>query len=101
MSFSFSIQKSPIYGTYGDFSVGAADKQIRANYVLTKIKPGDQGRWENQLATQMAPWREIFKVDELSFDELKKGVQGYRHIIHSQLRLGMGCRLGIFLTLNQ
>lgn len=70
MSFTFSVQKSPAYGTYGEFSVGSGSAQIRAQYLLTKIRPGQQGHWENQLASQMAPWREIFKIEELSFDEL-------------------------------
>jgi DNA-sulfur modification-associated len=70
MAFNFSVQKSPAYGSYGEFSVGAAGSQIRAQYLLTKIRPGQQGHWENQLASQMAPWREIFKIEELSFDEL-------------------------------
>ncbi len=70
MSFTFSVQKSPAYGSYGEFSVGSGSSQIRAHYLLTKIRPGQQGHWENQLASQMAPWREIFKIEELSFDEL-------------------------------
>lgn len=70
MAFNFSVQKYPAFGTYGEFSVGTADSQIRAQFLLTKIRPGQQGLWENQLASQMAPWREIFKIEELSFDEL-------------------------------
>ena len=49
MSFTFSVQKSPAYGTYGEFSVGSGSSQIRAQYLLTKIRPGQQGHWENQL----------------------------------------------------
>ncbi|HJU16002.1 MAG TPA: DNA sulfur modification protein DndB [Stellaceae bacterium] len=70
MSFNFSVQKFPAYGTYGEFSIGSGSSQIRAHYLLTKIRPGQQGHWENQLASQMAPWREIFQLEELSFDEL-------------------------------
>src|SRR5690349_10228487 len=70
MAFNFSVQKSPAYGSYGEFSVGAGGSQIRAQYLLTKIRPGQQGHWENQLASHMAPWREIFQIEELSFDEL-------------------------------
>ena len=70
MSFNFSVQKYPAFGSYGEFSVGAGGSQIRAQYLLTKIRPGQQGHWENQLASQMAPWREIFRLEELSFDEL-------------------------------
>lgn len=68
--YSFTIQKSQIYGSYGEFSVGMGPLKIRAKYLLTKISPGAQGTWENQLASQMVPWREIFQVEELSFDEL-------------------------------
>ncbi len=69
-AFNFNIQKIPAYGSYGEFSVGTGTNQIRAHYLLTKVRPGQQGSWENQLATQMAPWREIFAIEELSFDEL-------------------------------
>src|SRR4051812_30340363 len=62
---NFSIQKIPAYGSYGEFSAGTGANQIRAQYLLTKIRPGQQGTWENQLATQMAPWREIFQIEEL------------------------------------
>ncbi|WP_188262693.1 DNA sulfur modification protein DndB [Azospirillum tabaci] len=70
MSYNFSVQKFPLFGTYGEFSVGSGSSQIRAQYVLTKIRPGLQGLWENQLASQMKPWREVFKIEELSFEEL-------------------------------
>jgi hypothetical protein len=70
MSFSFGVQKLPAFGSYGEFAVGSGTNQIRAQYLLTKIRPGQDGSWENQLAAQMAPWREIFAVEELSFDEL-------------------------------
>lgn len=67
---NFGTQKLPAFGSYGEFSVGTGTNQIRAQYLQTKIRPGQQGTWENQLATQMAPWREIFQIEELSFDEL-------------------------------
>lgn len=66
----FSVQKLDIYGSYGEFSVGNGEDVIRAEYLLTKIKPGQSGTWDNQLASQMAPWREVFNIDELSFEEL-------------------------------
>ena len=69
-NYSFSIQQHPIFGTSGEFSVGIGPNQIRAKYLLTKIRPGNEGSWENHLASKMAPWREIFQVEELSFDEL-------------------------------
>lgn len=69
-NYSFSVQQHPIFGTYGEFSVGIGPNQTKARYLLTKIRPGNQGSWENHLASKMAPWREIFQVEELSFDEL-------------------------------
>jgi len=69
-AFNFGTQKYPAFGSFGEFSAGTGDKKIRAQYLLTKIRPGSQGSWENQLASQMAPWREIFNIEELSFDEL-------------------------------
>jgi hypothetical protein len=70
MTYNFTIQQQPIYGTFGEFSVGVGVNRITAKYLLTKIKPGNMGSWENHLASQMAPWREIFQIEELSFDEL-------------------------------
>lgn len=67
---SFGAVKAPLFGTHGEFSVGSSSQKIRAKYVLTKIKPGSSGEWENVLASNMVPWREVFKVEELSFDEL-------------------------------
>jgi len=60
----------PAYGTSGEFNVGSEGTNVRAQYLLTKIRPGSTGAWENVLAAHMAPWRELFNVDELSFDEL-------------------------------
>lgn len=71
MSYNFGSQKNdPIFGTYGEFTVGTEDNRIRAQFLLTKMKPGTEGSWENLLASQMVPWREVFKVEELTFDEL-------------------------------
>jgi len=70
MNFSFGVQKSDIYGTYGEFTVGSEENRIRAQFLLTKMKPGSQGSWENELASQMLPWREVFNIEELTFDEL-------------------------------
>lgn len=71
MTFSFGSQKNdPIFGTYGEFTVGSGVNSIRAHFLLSKMKPGAEGSWENLLASQMVPWREIFNVEELSFDEL-------------------------------
>jgi hypothetical protein len=71
MTFSFDSQKNdPVYGTYGEFTVGSMDNRVSAHFILTKMKPGVEGSWENLLASQMVPWREIFKIEELTFDEL-------------------------------
>ena len=69
-TYNFGIQKFQIFGTSGEFSVGSGATQIRAQYILTKMRPGQEGNWENQLASQMKPWREVFKVEELTFEEL-------------------------------
>lgn len=66
----FGVQKSPIYGTYGEFTVGSDGNRVRAQFLLTKMKPGSEGSWENELASQMVPWREVFNIEELTFDEL-------------------------------
>ncbi|MDT9176809.1 MAG: DNA sulfur modification protein DndB [Limnospira sp. PMC 1291.21] len=70
MSFSFGVQKEPIYGTYGEFTIGSDDNRVRAQFLLTKMKPGSEGIWENSLASQMVPWREVFNIEDLTFDEL-------------------------------
>jgi hypothetical protein len=66
----FGAQKTNIFGTYGEFSVGAPDRRVRAQFLLTKIRPGSEGAWENELAAQMVPWREVFNAEEMTFDEL-------------------------------
>ena len=70
MSTMFGVQKMPIYGLSGEFTIGDGANTVRAKYILTKIKPGDDGSWECELASQMKPWREVFNVEELTFDEL-------------------------------
>ena len=70
MSTMFRVQKMPIFGLSGEFTIGDGANTIRAKYILTKIKPGDDGSWECELASQMKPWREVFNVEELTFDEL-------------------------------
>jgi hypothetical protein len=70
MAFTFGVQKSHIYGTYGEFAVDSDDNRVRAQFLLTKMRPGSEGTWENEFASQMVPWREMFKVEELTFDEL-------------------------------
>ena len=70
MSTMFRVQKMPIYGLSGEFTIGDGANTIRAKYILTKIKPGADGSWECELASQMKPWREVFNAEELTFDEL-------------------------------
>lgn len=64
----FGPSMTTIYGTYGDFYLN--NNSIKAKYLMTKIKPGSEGSWENMLAAQLKPWREVFSVEKLSFDEL-------------------------------
>lgn len=70
MSYNFGIQKYPLYGTYGEFTIGSDENRVRAQFLLTKMKPGSEGTWENTLTSQMVPWREVFNTEELTFDEL-------------------------------
>ncbi|MBC6479608.1 MAG: hypothetical protein GDA56_19360 [Hormoscilla sp. GM7CHS1pb] len=70
MSFSFGVQKDSIYGTYGEFTIGAEENRVRAQFLLTKMKPGSEKSWENALADQMVPWREVLNIEEMTFDEL-------------------------------
>ena len=67
----FRDNKIPVYGSFGEFTIGGnSNSTIRAKYILTKIKPGHDGTPECELASQMLPWREVFDVEELGFDEL-------------------------------
>lgn len=69
-NYGFGTQKQKLFGSFGEFSVGVGENRVRAKYILTKIRPGNDGDWANILASQMAPWREIFRIEELSFEEL-------------------------------
>ncbi len=70
MSNTFGVQKTSVFGSFGEFTIGDDSNTIRAKYILTKIRPGNEGTPECLLASQMMPWREVFNVEELSFDEL-------------------------------
>ena len=70
MSTMFSVQKIRVFGSFGEFTIGDGSNTLRARYLLTKIRPGNDGTWVCELASQMKPWREVFNVEELSFDEL-------------------------------
>lgn len=89
-NYSFSVQTHPIFGTYGEFAVGLGQNQVRAKYLLTKLRPGNQGSWENHLASKMAPWREIFQVEELSFDELIQRDLDDSRVAHDMIPYLMG-----------
>ena len=64
------ISKQKIFGLHGEFTVGRGSKQLRAVYIETKIRPGSEGVWDNVLASQLVPWREIFDIEKVTFDEL-------------------------------
>ena len=66
----FGPKEDSVYGVFGKFAIGESSSIIRAKYILTKIKPGNDGTPECKLASQMLPWREVFDVEELGFDEL-------------------------------
>ena len=71
MSTDFNNPKtSKVHGSFGEFTIGNDENTIRVKYILSKIKPGNDGTWECVLASVMKPWREVFKIEELSFDEL-------------------------------
>ena len=70
MSTMFSVAKNPIFGSFGEFTIGDSSNTLRARYLLTKIRPGNDGTWECELASQMRPWREVFNLEQLSSDEL-------------------------------
>lgn len=67
--FDFS-SKVKIPGTYGEFTIGNGTSKLRALYLETKIRPGAEGEWPNLLASHMKPWRELFPIEKVTFDEL-------------------------------
>ena len=66
----FGIQTFTAFGIEGEFTIGAGERKTAAKYLLTKIRPGTDGTWENVLARKMRPWREVFSVGRVTFDEL-------------------------------
>lgn len=70
MSTIFGPKGDSVHGVFGEFAIGESSNIIRAKYILTKIKPGDDGTPGCKLASQMLPWREVFDVEDLGFDEL-------------------------------
>lgn len=69
-TFAFGVTKQPVYGTYGEFTVGKDKLAVRAQFLLTKVRPSNDGTWESDFAGMMVPWREVFKLEEMNFDEL-------------------------------
>lgn len=90
MTFSFGVQKHPIYGTYGEFTIGAEENRVRAQFLLTKMKPGSEGSWENALADQMMPWREVFNIEEMTFDELLQRDLDDSRVVHELIPYLLG-----------
>lgn len=70
MTNQFGVQKISVFGTSGEFSVGGSASEVSAKYLMTKIRPGADGTWDTQLASHMLPWREVFSLESLSFEEL-------------------------------
>lgn len=70
MSKYAAVSKTSIWGTHGEFSIGDIENKMKAVFLETKIRPGGEGEWVNELADQMVPWREVFDISEVTFDEL-------------------------------
>jgi len=66
----FGVQYNKAYGSFGEFNIKNKNDSLRVQFILTKIKPGNEGHWENELASSMIPWREVFDIEELTFEEL-------------------------------
>ncbi|MBI2377779.1 MAG: hypothetical protein HYV07_27500 [Deltaproteobacteria bacterium] len=66
----FGIQVFTAFGTEGSFIVGSGEDRTVARYLLTKIRPGNDGTWETSLARKLRPWREVFAAGRVTFDEL-------------------------------
>jgi len=90
MSFNFGVQKYPLYGTYGEFTISSAEDSVRVQFLLTKMKPGSEGSWENVLTEQMVPWREVFKVEEVTFDEMLQRNLDDSRVAHSLIPYLLG-----------
>lgn len=86
----FGPQKSQIFGTYGEFAVGAVSNNAPAKFLLTKMKPGSDGSWENEFASHMVPWRELFDIEELTFDELLQRDLDDSRVAHDLIPYLMG-----------
>ena len=68
---TFGIQWQRFYGTGGEFRIRTADRgEVVTRYVQTRIRAAQDGNWDSVLTALMRPWREVFTVHEISFDEL-------------------------------
>ena len=67
----FDVPKIKVFGSFGEFTIGDGSSTLRAKYILTKIRPGNDGTSpESALASQMRPWREVFNIEQLDFNQL-------------------------------
>lgn len=68
---AFGTQFQDFFGSEGQFTVEREDgEEVTAKYVQTKIRPSTAGQWEDQLTSHMKPWREVFDIQDMKFDEL-------------------------------
>jgi hypothetical protein len=68
---SFGIQWQSFYGTFGQFRINTPKRgEVTANYVQTRIRAAKDGQWDSILTQYMRPWREVFAVERMTFDEL-------------------------------
>jgi hypothetical protein len=68
---SFGIQWQSFFGTSGQFRINTAKRGVvTANYIQTRIRAAKDGQWDSILTQYMRPWREVFAVEGMDFDEL-------------------------------
>ncbi|MEZ4448305.1 MAG: DNA sulfur modification protein DndB [Nannocystaceae bacterium] len=68
---SFGIQWQSFFGTFGQFRINTAKRgDVTACYVQTRIRAAKDGQWDSILTQYMRPWREVFAVERMTFDEL-------------------------------
>lgn len=66
----FGVQFQRLYGTAGEFRIKSQRGEVVAKYIQTRMRPALDGQWDSILTNHMRPWREIFPVERMSFDEL-------------------------------
>jgi hypothetical protein len=68
---SFGIQWQSFFGTFGQFRINTAKRgDVTASYIQTRIRAAKDGQWDSILTQYMRPWREVFAVEGMDFDEL-------------------------------